>query len=261
MSTFQTILSYLRYRRRATTDYGLHSPFVFDFYTEMIRNKHRHYDFEGLDKLRAQLLNSPESLSITDLGAGSRKLHTAHRLVKDIARHGMTQKRYAELLFRIANKYAPSTIVELGTSLGLTTLYLAKARPSAQVYTIEGSEALHHFATKLFEQQHQQNIKALAGNFDTAFPALLKELNSFDLLFIDGNHAKEPTLRYFELALQKKHTGSIIIFDDIHWSEGMEQAWDQIRKHPEVRISIDLFYMGIVFFRKEQKEKEHFILK
>jgi len=261
MSTFQTILSYLRYRRRATTDYGLHSPFVFDFYTELIRNKLRHYDFEHLQQLRTQLLHDPTSLAITDLGAGSRKLHTSDRLVKDIARHGMTQKRQAELLFRLANKYEPRTTIELGTSLGLTTLYLAKARPSAQVHTIEGSNALHGYAKKLFEKERQQNINAIVGNFDTAFPLLLNELGSFDLLFIDGNHAKEPTLRYFELALKKKHAGSIIIFDDIHWSEGMEQAWNQIRRHPEVSISIDLFYMGIVFFRKEQREKEHFILK
>lgn len=261
MTHLTLLKKYIRYKTRSFTDHDLHSPFVFDLYTELIRNKHQHYDFETLDEVRRSLLNNPQVIEVTDFGAGSRVFKSNQRQVKAIARHGISQKKYAEFIYRFANKFKPKHIVELGTSLGLGTLYLAKACPQSGVYTIEGSPGLADFAKHLFRQQGQENIQAITGNFDTEFPKLLQQLDAVDLLYVDGNHAYEPTLRYFELALQKKHSGSIFIFDDIHWSEGMERAWDEIRQHPEVTLSLDLFHIGIVFFRKEQKQKEHFVLK
>lgn len=261
MSNLSLLKKYLRYKTRSFTDHDLHSPFVFDLYTELIRNKHQHYDFDTLDQVRRDLLNNRQVIGVTDFGAGSRVFKGSQRQVKDIARHGISQKKYAEFIYRFANKFRPKQIVELGTSLGLGTLYLAKACPQSEVYTIEGSPSLADFAGQLFEQQAQKNVRVITGNFDDRFPELLQQLNTIDLLYVDGNHAYEPTLRYFEQALQKKHAGSIFIFDDIHWSEGMERAWEEIRQHPEVTLSLDLFYIGIVFFRKEQKQKEHFVLK
>lgn len=261
MSHLSLLKKYIRYRTSSFTDHDLHSPFVFDLYTELIRNRHPHYDFEALDQVRQSLLNNGQVIEVTDLGAGSRVFTGNQRQIKDIAKHGISQKKYAEFIYRFANKFRPGTIVELGTSLGLGTLYLAKACPQSKVYTIEGSPALADFAKDLFRQQKQHNIEVITGNFDTELPKLLGQLNALDLLYVDGNHAYEPTLRYFEQALKKKHNSSIFIFDDIHWSEGMERAWDEIRKHPEVTLSLDLFYIGIVFFRKEQKQKEHFVLR
>ncbi|MBS1637236.1 MAG: class I SAM-dependent methyltransferase [Bacteroidetes bacterium] len=261
MSKTRLALKYLQYKMNACTDHDLHSPFVYNLYTELIRNKHQYYDFETLNQVRNQLLQNNTSLLIEDLGAGSKTFHNNRRYIKDIAAHGISQKKYAEFLYRLANKFAPATIVELGTSLGLTTLYLAKACPRSRVYTIEGSESLFNTANSIFSQQKQTNIETIRGNFDTAFPELLKSIPSLDLLYIDGNHAYEPTMRYFESALSKKTNSSVFIFDDIYWSPGMEKAWHEIRQHPEVTLSLDLFYIGIIFFRKEQKQKEHFVLR
>lgn len=261
MSKLSLLKKYIRYKTRSFTDHDLHSPFVFNLYTELIRNKHRHYDFDTLDKVRHDLLNNRQVIEVTDFGAGSRVFKGSRRQVKEIAKHGISQRKYAEFIYRFANKFKPAKIVELGTSLGLGTLYLAKACPQSEVYTIEGSANLADFAKQLFEQQGQKNIEVLTGNFDDELPRLLHKLDSVDLLYVDGNHAYGPTLNYFEQALQKKHSGSIFIFDDIHWSEGMERAWNEIRQHPEVTLSLDLFYIGVVFFRKEQKQKEHFVLK
>lgn len=261
MSKIGSVSKYIQYRRRAFTDHDLHSPFVFDLYTELIRNKWPHYDFEVLNKVRAQLLRDTGSIQVTDFGAGSRVFKSNIRQIKDIAHYGISQKKYAEFIYRLANKSAPANIVELGTSLGLSALYLARACPAATVYTIEGCENLFHFSETLFRRQQQANIMPILGHFDEAFPKLLSTLDHIGLLYVDGNHAYEPTMRYFSAALSKKNDHSIFVFDDIHWSDGMEQAWKEIRQHPEVTLTLDLFHIGIVFFRKEQKQKEHFVLR
>jgi len=255
------ILTYLNYRLTAFTEHDLHSPFLYNFYMELIKNEFPFGDFGELNLARIALLKDSTAINYEDLGAGSKKLSTDTRLVKHIATHGIAQKKQAEFLYRLINKFTPATIVELGTSIGLTTLYLAKASPRSDVYTIEGCPDLVTFSEKLFKEHQAKNIQNISGNFDTAFPKLLQSLNHLDLLYIDGNHAYEPTMRYFNMALEKKNANSIFVFDDIYWSEGMQRAWKEICAHPDVTLSMDLFYFGIVFFRKEQKNKEHFVLR
>ena len=129
------------------------------------------------------------------------------------------------------------------------------------LFSIEGDPTLAEIAeTNLREAGLEERGRIIRGNFDTVFPALLQELPRLDYLFADGNHTLEATLHYFELAMQKAHEGAVFIFDDIHWNEDMYRAWNIIRNHKEVRVSMDIFAMGLVFFRTGQ-EKEHFILR
>lgn len=227
---------------------------------DLIRKPQEVAAFKELDVLRHQLKQSTVSFEINDLGAGSKKLGTSRR-VGQIAKHGIATKKQAEFFYRLVQKFKPATIIELGTSLGLTSLYLAKANPQTQLYTIEGADKLVEFSSALFKQHSTQNIISIHGSFDEQLPVLLDKLNTADMVYFDGNHACEPTLRYFEMALKKKHSNSIFIFDDINWSEGMQTAWRQICSHPEVTVSLDFFFFGIVFFRSESKNKEHFVLK
>ncbi len=257
----KTVLKYINYQLTAYTEHDLHSPFLYNFYMELIKNKHPFSDFENLDKLRKQLLQNTTTLEISDFGAGSKKLNSNKRQINHIAKYGIAQKKQAEFLYRLVNKFAPNTIVELGTSIGLTSLYLAKASTKSTIYTIEGCPNLFQFSKELFNQQLAKNIQSVNGNFNTKFPEVLSQINSLDFLYIDGNHAYEPTMNYFKMALEKKNSNSIFVFDDIYWSDGMQQAWKEICNNPEVTVSLDLFYFGIVFFRKENKNKEHFVLK
>lgn len=257
----KTVLKYINYQLTAYTEHDLHSPFLYNFYMELIKNKHPFSNFENLDKLRKQLLQNTTTLEISDFGAGSKKLNSNKRQINHIAKHGIAQKKQAEFLYRLVNKFAPNTIVELGTSIGLTSLYLAKASTKSTIYTIEGCPNLFQFSKELFNQQLAKNIQSVNGNFNTKFPEVLSQINSLDFLYIDGNHAYEPTMNYFKMALEKKNSNSIFVFDDIYWSDGMQQAWKEICNNPEVTVSLDLFYFGIVFFRKENKNKEHFVLK
>jgi len=259
--SLKTVLKYINYQLTAYTEHDLHSPFLYNFYMELINNKFPFGDFAELDNIRKQLLANNTTIEITDFGAGSRKLNSNARQINQIVKHGIAQKKQAEFLYRLINKFAPNTMIELGTSIGLTSLYLAKASTKSTLYTIEGCPNLFQLSNNLFKEQGIHNIQSMNGNFNTEFPKLLSQVPSLDFLYIDGNHAYEPTMNYFKMALEKKNSNSIFVFDDIYWSEGMQKAWKEICEHPEVRVSLDLFYFGIVFFRTENKNKEHFVLK
>ena len=177
-----------------------------------------------------------------------------------LAAAALKSKKYAQLLFRLVKHYGPKTIIELGTSLGVTTSYLAAARSSSQIITIEGSEAIAEIARNNFQKLQLSNIQSLQGNFDAVLPSVIQQLSSIDLAYVDGNHRYQPTLHYFEQILEKTNSHSILVFDDIHWSEEMEKAWEEIKAHPAPQYTIDIFFLGFVFFPKEFKVKQNFTL-
>ncbi len=234
----------------------MHSPFVFDFILNVLNNKTGYLPPRQLAQLRAQLLNENKLLNIEDMGAGSRLARSKKRTVAQLARTAVKPPKYGEMLYRLARHYQPSTIVELGTSLGLTSAYLAMAAPKATVFTIEGSQEIAAVAARNFSKLGLTNVIQLTGNFDQQLPQALDQLEIVDLCYIDGNHRYEPTVRYFERLLKKSNNNTILIFDDIHWSPEMEQAWAQIRQHPAVRCTVDIFQLGLVFFRQEFKVKQ-----
>ncbi len=255
------VSSYLKYVIRAKGSHGTHSPFVFSFINEVLRDRRTFYAFEEIEELRSKLLNSSEELEITDFGAGSLHHKQSKRKISEIARNAGRSKKYGELLFRIANYFELNNILELGTSLGLGTCYLAKAREKSQIITLEGCPAIHEQARANFQSIGISNVNPYLGNFDDILDKVLEAYPRFDLIFVDGNHRKVPTLRYFDLIKKYVHPNSLIIFDDIHWSAEMSEAWDIIKKDPQVKVSIDLFQFGLVFFMKEIKEKQSFTLR
>jgi predicted O-methyltransferase YrrM len=262
-STFKLATKYLNYYFTASNGkgHGIHSPFVFDFTRNVLRDKKNYDCYEPIEKLRYKLLHNDTLIEVDDYGAGSSIIPSKQRVIKDISRSSLKNKIFSQLLFRLVKHYKPETIVELGTSFGITTSYMASGSQSSKVYTMEGAENIASIAKKNFEKLKLNNIELLQGNFNDSLPSLLKKLNKVDLAFIDGNHLKEPTLDYFNLFLQKSSEKSIFIFDDIHWSEGMEEVWIQIQQHPEVTLTINLFFMGIVFFSRDFKAKQHFVIR
>lgn len=239
----------------------MHSPFVFDFILHVLNNKSKYTPPASIEHLRQELLHDHRLLHIEDLGAGSR-IHTSkEKKVKDLAATALKSKKYAQLLFRLVKHYQPGTIIELGTSLGITTSYISAANPDATVITIEGSKAIQQIADENFKKLAIKNIKSLQGNFDVLLPEVLKPFPTVDLGYIDGNHRYAPTIDYFCQLLRKAHNDTILVFDDIHWSEEMERAWKEIQSHSSVRCTVDVFFLGFVFFRKEFKEKHHFSIR
>jgi len=256
-SPLKLLSRFIGYKIKASNakGHGIHSPFVYDFIRKVLLDKRNFYAYVGIETCRKELLKDKRVLHIEDFGAGSRLQKTNQRTVSEIAYSSLKPKKYSQLLFRIVNYYQPENILELGTSLGITSSYLALAKEDAKVFTMEGSNEIAAIAKANFEKLQLKNI---SGNFDNQLPAFLLSQNKLDFIFIDGNHRFEPTIRYFEMLLSKIHEESILIFDDIHWSTEMEMAWEQIQNHPQVTVTIDLFFIGLVFFRKENKVKQHF---
>lgn len=260
-SHFFLIQEYFRYLLQAKTAHGVHSPFVFDFIQTVLKDDRHFYAFDQISEFRKKVLNDKQVLNVEDFGAGSLKGSYKQRVVSDIARNAGRNEKFGKLLFRIVNKYGCKKIIELGTSMGLGTSYLALANTLSEVITLEGSKEIAAKAGQHFSELKLNNVKQVVGNFDDTYTTVLRDYKPVDLVFIDGNHRKEPTLDYFKQSLDAIHNDSILIFDDIHWSKGMREAWDEIAQDSRVRLSLDLFYFGIVFFKKEFKEKQHFVLR
>ena len=262
-SSYQLAFKYLNHFLSASNGkgHGIHSPFVFDFIKNVLNDKENHADFQKVENIRKELLKDGTLLTIEDYGAGSSSFSSSRRSVSSIARHAIKSKKYGQLLYRIVKYYRPKIIVELGTSLGVTTSYLSLAARQADVITLEGATEIARLARAKFETLGLKNIKLVEGNFDYTLPAVLHALPSVDLAFVDGNHRCDPTLNYFDWLLPKATNDSIFIFDDIHWSGEMEQAWNVVCHHPSARCSVDLFFIGIIFFRQEFREKQHFIVR
>lgn len=252
--------SYLGHLVNARTRHGVHSPFVYDLISQVLRPSNELPEFAPIEKLREDLLESEQTIRVNDLGAGSRVFDLPVRRVSDIARSAMKPPRQAQLLFRLARYFQAEHVLELGTSFGISTLYLAKGAEDGQVTTIEGCPQTCRIAQHHFEQLKQRNILPVLGSFRTRLPEALGRMERLDMVFIDGHHAKEPTLDYFEQCLAKAHNDTVLVFDDIHWSRGMEEAWETIKAHERVTVTIDLYNMGLVFLRREQVP-EHFVLR
>jgi predicted O-methyltransferase YrrM len=246
----------------ANTKYQIHSPFVSQWVSEVLEDNRHYYAFDTLNKLRENLKADERIIEVTDFGAGSQTLQQRQRKVRQIANTSVRSHHWAAFLFRQILFSKPRYMLEIGTSLGLTTLYQHFAAPDALFHTIEGCPNIAAIAKQNIQASTPKaaNIHTHIGNFDTVLPRLLEEIPHLDYVLIDGNHREEPTLRYFEWCLPKVQNDTVFIFDDIHWSDGMEKAWKAIQEHSSVRLSIDAYFFGLVFFRKEQKEKEHFRL-
>ena len=251
------ILKYLKYWFFSEGKHKVHSPFVYQFITEVLENKDAYYVFPSIELVRQKLLLDKTKITVEDLGAGSTVFKSNKREISGIVKHSAKQKKYAELMFRMINYFQPKTIVELGTSVGLTTVYMAKADKQAQVYSLEGCAQLCTVAKETLRLLKVENVKIIQGNFDNTLPHLVDKQSQLDFVFFDGNHKKKPTLNYFHKCLEKKTTQSVFVFDDIHWSLEMEEAWEEIKQHKDVTLTIDLFQLGLVFFR-ENIEKQHF---
>lgn len=246
---------FLSYYWRAKTLRSVKNPFIRQLISEVVEDDRYYYIFDDLAFLKAKLLQQTQSIDVLDLGAGSRKKQGKQRRICDIAKQAVSPDWQGKLLYRLLKHLPAENRLEIGTSLGITTMYQYFAHPKGSFISLEGSPEIARLARQHFEQLGASRIQLMEGNFDETLEQALKKLGRLDYAFIDGNHRKEATLAYFEACLPYLHEGSYLVFDDIYWSNGMAQAWKNIRQHPKVRLSIDLFWCGIVFFQPQEKQE------
>ncbi|HEY9220869.1 MAG TPA: class I SAM-dependent methyltransferase [Lutibacter sp.] len=253
------IRSFIAFLLASTNRHGVHSPFVYDLVAKCFNSQANPAKVKAFKGIQNSLYSNHNSITITDYGKGSSVFKSNERKVSDIAKIAGINKKKSALLLRIVGYFNPKNILEIGTSVGLGTSVLSIGNPEAEIVTLEGCEKTAEVAKELFKANHLNNIQLVVGNFNETLPSVLKN-KQFDLIYFDGNHQKATTLQYFKICLETAHNNSIFIFDDINWSQEMQQAWEEIKNHPKVTITINTFFWGMVFFRKEQK-KQHFTIR
>lgn len=255
------IKSFIQYYSHACTRHSVHSPFVYNIVDEIVNDNKIFPEYSKIDHSLKSLASNSRIIEITDFGRSSAKSKYEYRLesIAHIHKTSSVSRKYGRLLFRLVRKFNPQTIIEIGTSLGVSTSYLALAAPEAKIISLEGCSVKAQVAESLFEKLNITNVHIHIGQFENILPESIKSISKLDFAFIDGHHRYKPTLQYFNLLLSKVKPDSCFVFDDIHWSAEMEKAWNEITDNEAVTVSIDLFRFGIVFFNKELSRQKFVI--
>lgn len=262
MVNWHFIANFITHYWSATRIDVLHSPFVFDLYNSCIARQKTATELLPIETLRKSAQQNQTQITQQDFGALGSLNKQRTKSIAYFAKTHAKPTRLAHIINRMVNIYGYQNCVELGTSLGFTSMCIAKGLPNnTKLITIEGASEIAQVAQQHFTQLNLANkIDLRVGNFNELLPDVINELPQVDFAFIDGNHTYEATINYFNLLLPKTNNNSVLVFDDIYWSKGMTRAWEEIKHHPKVTVTVDLFYIGLVYFRTQQVE-EHFKLR
>ena len=252
------VREYLSFLSKSTNQHGVHSPFVFDLVTKCFYDMSNYADYELIKEYKSKLLANKATITISDFGAGSRVFKSNERQISQIAKTAGISFNRAKLLYRLIKYFEPKNILEIGTSLGIATSAMAFANKTSAITTVEGCSETLSVAEEKFQEFGLNNVNAVCSQFENYFQQL--DGSKYDFIYFDGNHTKEATLSYFNALLKTTNNETCWIFDDIHWSSEMSEAWEEIKKHPLVTVTIDTFQWGFVFFRQEQ-QKEDFVIR
>ena len=261
---FFQIKSYLQFLWHSKNEHAVHSPFVFSLLTKCFYDKKSKPEYAVLRKYRNSLLANKNTIEVTDFGAGSKVFKSNTRVIAQIAKTAGISRKRAELLFRITHYFQPDSVLEIGTSLGLATaahsLGFQSVGIKAKITTLEGCPNTMAIAKSQLQLFNVDNVNPIVTEFSSFLGDIQLQTINFKLIYFDGNHSKKATLDYFDLLLPTITNETVWIFDDIHWSPEMKNAWEIIKTHPKVTVTIDTFQWGLVFFRREQP-KEHFVIR
>ena len=247
---------YIVYRLKARGVRKVHSPFLYAFYQEVM-------SFKGdpttkrIDKHLDDIRQSSEPIQISGFGAGSRKRKTPNT-IGQVAKRSGTSKRWGRFLYKLAQR-SQGPVIELGTNLGIGTAYLASGT-NHMVYTVEGCSNLSTFAKDSLTRLELTNVDFLT--------AAIQDINWYDVLkgkspglvYIDADHTFDATVAFYSIFKNLINDQSVIVIDDINWSDEMRNAWQEIVKDDKITLSVDLFFKGLLFF-DPALSKQNIILK
>lgn len=254
MTKLFTLKKALEFYKDAVTPYQVHAPFAASIVKQIIYNKKDYYAYSDISNLRSWYGSSTQEIELTDLGAGS-KNNKQKKTLSEIINGVASDTKKGKILFNLSRVFKPQSILELGTNLGVGTAYLSMGYPPANIHSLEGDHALVKQAFETFKYLKIKNVKITEGNFDDTLKPTCEKITKIDLAFLDGNHRYESTINYYKTIKEYLHPGSVVILDDIYWSDGMSKAWKEIKADSDVRLSMDLFQVGILFYdSKIQKE-------
>jgi predicted O-methyltransferase YrrM len=250
------LFSYIKYWLKKEDSYSLQSPFIFKIYQDLLDHINTSSpSIEEIEFFRETLLKSNKKIEVLDLGAGSKKVNTRKRKVSDITKHSTSSKKFA-LLYQFFCQLTPAeNVIELGTCMGISTRYLS-LKTNGKLYSFEGSAEIQSVAKPVL---NYSNIQFILGNITDKLPSILSKIETVDFALIDANHTYNGTLYYFNLILAQVKKNTIVAIGDIHWSIEMEKAWGEIKSNPKVRLSLDFYECGVLFFDPSIKKSEYIL--
>jgi len=250
------------YLLHAKSKFGIHSPFVFELLTNYIHDTFPKEAYNRADNYLNDCCNDHTQIHFSDHGAGGRNgtENTKEIRINTFAKKSSCGKKYGRLLYRLAAFNKADTILELGTGTGCATAYLSTAAPEARIISIEADKELHNYASRKLASLNTAMPELIQSDFQDSLVDIIEDIKQADMVIFDGDHREERLIEYFKACLPLAGNDSIFIIDDINWSKGMQNAWKAISAHRAVTVSIDLFRMGIVFFRRESS-KQHFVIR
>ena len=257
MSKLYSISEFVKFYFTAKTQYAVHSPFVYEMIEKVLDTSKHYYFDDHMQFLLAKLAKNPRAITTTDLGAGSRVHASKTKSISQISKSAVSSQWQLKCLFNLAQTYKPRRILELGTSLGISALHFANGYKESKVISLEGDPQIAALAQENFNEFEAKNIQLVVGNFDDTLSQVLSSVDEIDMVFLDGNHRKAPTLQYLDLILPNLSSEAIVIVDDIYWSPEMNSAWKTIIEHYAFDLSIDLFHFGILFRNKDILHKRN----
>lgn len=250
-------IAYINYWLKKEDAYSLQSPYLFQLYNRLSSFlKSRETSDLDIEEYRKNLLNSQEYIHVLDLGAGSKSVNQPQRPIAGITRYSTSARKYAQLYQFFCSLTDSKIVLELGTCVGISSRYLAKIAEKGKVYSFEGAEEL----AKLTQADPAyQNLEVITGDLAVTLPDLLQEIEFVDFALIDATHTYASTMSYFNQLLPKLKPNSILVIGDIHWSAAMTKAWKAIKSHERVRLSLDYYECGVVFFEYSGQKSDYIL--
>lgn len=254
----KTIILYIQYFFTVVDEHSIQAPFAFQLYKELKKSKKEIMSNDEIEQYRRIFQNDHTQITSNDMGAGS--IVSGANTFSSVAKYGISSEKDCLFLQKLAEICKAKICIELGTSLGIATSYLAMANYMEKVYTFEGKEQLVKKSRQLFDDLRINKIQIIQGNIDDKLPEILDNIGQIDLAIIDANHTESALLAYFGLLKAKISPNGVIIIDDIRWSAEMHSGWLKLVKSAEVSLSIDFLNKGVLFFGKGM-QKQHYVLR
>ncbi len=246
---------------RSKNQHGIHSPFLFQLYNNVLNSEDQFYCFSEIEKIRYQFLKEEKCFDAIDFGAGSKSIRGSKKKVSEVAKTSLANSVTGQRYFKLVNYLKPTSVLELGTCLGISTAYLAKGNPLAKIYTFEGNSFLNKYAKDVFKQLNLKNIFQIEGDIgETLQPFLLEKDEKIDFVIIDANHKSPFLFSYLKTIKPFLAEDAFIIIDDISWSDDMRLAWEVIRKQKDYTLTFENMNQGFLCTSKNYT-KQHFYLR
>ena len=230
--------------------HGIHSPFLFRLITEVVENRTSLPEYKIFKGLKSYVLDLLDGFSEPSLSNIYHQFKVPSSNPHQLYRKIELPLRYSKVVFRLIREFKPSSVVYYGPSLGASLVIIAMANNDNHIYQFINDAACELVSKELLKDSAISNVHFFQEN----------EVPSVDHEFVVINYPGNPVVsqNMAQKCLHVHGDDDVLIIRGIHESKEMEVIWRELIASESVRVSLDLFEIGIALFRKGL-QKENFI--